>query len=368
MAVNLVCEAILRGERVAYFGPTYKDNSEIWDDVKYRLLDITTRRSEQERRLSTETGGLLDMWSMDNPDSGRGRAYHLAIIDECEKAGKFQEAWEQAIRPTLTDYRGSAWLLSTPKFGKTYFKEVFRKAPEWADWASFKFTIYDNPHISKDEIDSIKKTFDSMVFRCEYMADDVDLSLNPFAYAFDKEKHVKPVELDPYEHIQLSFDFNVDPITCLAAQSHDTGQVNILSEFRLENSDIYAICERIRAKYPQGVFIVTGDATGRARSAITAGNINYYTVIKQELSLVDTQLKQPGVNPSVADTRVLVNSLLQNAEVNISPDCTYLIEDLIYCEVDDKGDIDKKQDKHKTHLLDCFRYLLNTFHRQFIKY
>jgi hypothetical protein len=112
--------------------------------------------------------------------------------------------------------------------------------------------------------------------------------------------------------------------------------------------------------------LVTGDATGHNRSALAVGNINYYTVIKEKLRLSDNQLKVPGVNPALSDSRVLSNSILQNFNFIVDESCKYLIEDLKYVEVNDKGEVDKTKDKHRSHLSDCLRYLLSTFHGKLI--
>lgn len=368
-AIDTIAEDGVAGLRLGYFGPTTKDTDEVWEAVKNVLHDLIATKDEQLKKIRFLTNGGVDFWSMDNPDSGRGFAYHKVIIDECEKAHKFEYAWKQAISPTLADFNGSAWFLSTPKPGKTYFKKLFADAQNGVlgdKWRAFRFTSFDNPFLSREYLVEAKKR-DELTFRCEYLAEDIDLSLNPFAYAFSKEKHIKPVQYDPFQIVQLSFDFNVDPITCIAVQSPDIGTVNVIKEFRLENSDIYALCERIKVHFSDAIFQVTGDATGRARSALTSGNINYYSVIKKELRLTDNAFRQPASNPSVGDTRVLVNSIFQNGQVSIDPSCEYLIEDLIYCETDESGDIDKHKDKHRTHLLDCYRYLLNTFHKSFIK-
>ena len=43
---------------------------------------------------------------------------------------------------------------------------------------------------------------------------------NPFAYAFDANKHIASGLLyNPSLPVLLSFDFNKDPITCIAGQS-----------------------------------------------------------------------------------------------------------------------------------------------------
>ena len=59
-------------------------------------------------------GGVIEMWSLDSPDSGRGRAYGAVVIDEAAMIPNLEQAW-QAIRPMLTDLQGEAYFLSTPK-------------------------------------------------------------------------------------------------------------------------------------------------------------------------------------------------------------------------------------------------------------
>ncbi len=367
MAIELAVETLLDGKRCAYFAPTYKDAFEWWKQVKGVLGDVIKSKDEQVKQLNTITGGLLDVWSMDDPDSGRGRKYHRAIVDECEKAQKFKEAWQGTIRATLTDFVGDAWFLSTPKFGKTFFKELASYQEKFPNWISWKFTTYDNPHISKDEIEDARRTMDTLYFRCEYLAEDVDLTGKPFLYAFDANRHVvSGMTFDPKAELQISFDFNVDPITAVCGQ-YVNGEIRLLSEFRIENSNIYELCDRIKATYPTALYVVTGDASGANRSALTQGNINYYTVIRQRLSLSSGQLKVPTFNPAISDSRVLFNSILQNFNYKVNDSCAYTIEDFKYVEVDDNGDIDKKKDKHRSHLLDAERYRINTFYSHLIR-
>lgn len=365
MSMELAIDRMIEGEYVGYFAPTYKDAYNWWQEIKQTAFELIQTKDEQVKQIRTVTGGQLDVWSMEDPNSGRGRKYHRVIMDECEKASKFEEAWLRAIRPTLTDYQGDAWMLSTPRFGKSYFKELAGNAAKFDNWTSWTFTTYDNPHINPDEVDEARKQLDDLTFRCEYLAEDVDLSANPFAYAFSQVKHIENLTFSPEHYLQISFDFNVDPITAISAQYIDN-QIRVIKEFRLQNSNIYELCDQIKAAYPMAVYLVTGDATGQNRSALTVGNINYYTVIRQKLSLNDGQLKVGGINPAVSDSRVLTNSILQNFDIKIDPSCTFLIDDLKYVEVTATGDIDKTKDKHRSHLLDCLRYLLNTFHKNLV--
>ena len=366
LSIYSATKSLSEGKICAYFAPTYKDAREWWKDIVGRLQPIIKQKDEAVKQITTINGGILDVWSFDNPNSGRGRKYHNVFIDECEKGLNFEEAWKQSIRPTLTDYKGIAWFYSTPQFGRTYFKDIFNYEQKYDDWKSWKFTTYDNPHIDPLEVDSAKSQLDTLTFACEYLAEDVDLSYRPFAYAFNKDKHIKKLIYQPGNYLYLSFDFNVDPITCVASQFIDN-EIRFIQEFRLENSNIYELCDRINVAFPNAAFLITGDASGQARSALTIGNINYYTVIKEKLRLLVQQIKTPTINPAISDSQVLTNSILQHHKVYFDSDMKYTIEDLMFVEVNENGDIDKAKNKHRSHLLDAVRYTFNTFFKHLIK-
>lgn len=191
----------------------------------------------------------------------------------------------------------------------------------------------------------------------------------PFAFAF-KDKHITHgLQFDYRDIVFLSFDFNVDPITCLAAQ-HNHEKIRIIREFRLARSDIYELCREIRQCFEGTVYFrVTGDATGRHQTAITKGPMNYYTIIKNELRLSTRQFSLPRANPGVKNTRVLLNTLLMKTDFLIDDTCRFLIDDLRYVEVNEHGEVDKiKAEKDgMNHLLDCLRYYCFSFHNKFLK-
>lgn len=367
LAVNeLLPQKALDGLPCAYYAPTYKDMEEVWIELRNILRPVLKSKNEQTKQMRLITGGIIDFWSMEKPDSGRGRKYARVVVDEAEKARKFKDAWNQTIMPTLMDYKGDAWILSTPKFGLTFFKELFDKQDE--QWQKFNLSSYDNPHLDPAEVDNLRMQLDDYTFRCEILAEDVNLANNPFAYAFDANKHVVPCTYKQNEPLYLSFDFNVDPITCIAVQ-HYNNTIKIIKDFALSNSDIYQLCDQILAAFPKAAFIVTGDATGANRSALTQGNYGYYDVVQNKLNLSRHQMKQPAINPSIRDTRVLVNSLLQNYNIEFDPSCKNLIRDMQFVEVDLEGDIikDRQSDIRKADLLDCFRYYVSTFHKDWIR-
>lgn len=329
------------------------------------LYDITESKNETEKRIELYGGGIIDFWSLDDPNAIRGRKYKRVVFDEAEAARNLEEAWTRVIRATLADLKGDAWFLSTPRFGSTYFKKLAKiESPEWKSWT---FTTYDNPFIDPSEIDAAREQLDEATFRCEFLAEDVTLAVNKFIYNFSREKHVvKGLEYLPNLPVILSFDFNVEPITCLAGQVDGLERVRVLDEFRLMNSDIEELCFRINTTYPDKMLLVTGDASGQNRVALKR-DLNYYKIIKQVLRLGMGQFKLPKANPRIKNTRVLCNSLLgRHTDYLFSDRVPYLITDIEETEVDENGEIDESKDKHKGHLLACFRYLNWNFLSKFL--
>ena len=366
LSVRLTKEAILSPQKIGFFAPTYKDLAETWLEVKNRLLPIVTSKDEKLMTIDLINGSRLDFWSMENPDSGRGRKYHKVIIDEFEKAPKAEQAWLYSIRPMLADYMGEAWFLSTPRGTNTYFHQLYRNKEKFDNWASWQMPTATNPYIAKSEIAEAKAQLHPVIFKQEFEAQFVTMGEKPFLYAFEDRHIDSSLEIDRKNTVNLSFDFNVDPVTCIVGQ-HTYDKIMILDEFRLRNSNIHELCAQIMGKYGQYFLNVTGDATGLARNVATKGNINNYTIILKELGLTQKQLLLPGQNPPVSESRTLCNSVLSTfPKIAVHPRCEFLIEDLRFCQVDKFGQLDKKDDL-RTHLLDTFRYYLNTFFGDYVR-
>lgn len=195
---------------------------------------------------------------------------------------------------------------------------------------------------------------------------------SPFAFAFDRAKHIsnEKISYNPKFETYVSFDFNRSPICAGIYQYYDNTIWGVES-IKLATSDIYKLCDYIMAKYPGALFMVTGDATGRASSALVQDGINYYTIIKQKLRLNNGQLRVPNTNPSLKENQVLVNAVLSQINVKLDQDnCKPLIFDLENVRMLPDGSIDKSDRNDPTKQadsLDHFRYLCNTFFRSILK-
>lgn len=158
------------GKPVAWFAPSYQLLLEVWKDAERTLRPITRKANKTENRIELITGGTVDFWTLQDDSAGRGRKYTRIVIDEAAHARYLQDAWEKAIAPTLTDYQGEAWFISTPA-GHNYFHELFRKADTEPDWQSWQLPTSVNPHIPPEEIGNMRAMLPERVFRQEYLAE-----------------------------------------------------------------------------------------------------------------------------------------------------------------------------------------------------
>lgn len=171
--IEIISEA-LRGHNVSYITPTYKLAKTFFEKLA-TLIPFPANKSELI--IQFPTGGTVEFFTGERLDNLRGRKFHFVVVDEASFIPNLEDGWLNSIRPTLTDYKGKALFLSTPK-GKNYFYSLFMKNE--GDWKSFKFSTYDNPYIDKTEIDDARSQLPHAVFEQEYMANPMENASNPF--------------------------------------------------------------------------------------------------------------------------------------------------------------------------------------------
>jgi hypothetical protein len=118
------------GHKVAWIVPTYRLGRPLWrraEQAARILSDLDTVIINRAERIIEfpRNNGWLGIYSMDSPDSIRGEDFHLVVIDEAARIP--EEAWTDAIQPTLADHDGRAVLISTPKGRQNWFFREYQQ-------------------------------------------------------------------------------------------------------------------------------------------------------------------------------------------------------------------------------------------------
>ena len=158
------------GSAVLYVSPTMGQSRQIiWDLLLDLGREVIQSSHVNNLDITLINGARIYVRGADRPDTLRGVSLTYAVLDEV--ADIKVEAWEQVIRASLSDKKGRAIFIGTPK-GRNWFYDLFNlgKNEKDSEWKSWHFTTKDNPMIDPKEIESAKKTLSSFSFKQEYMA------------------------------------------------------------------------------------------------------------------------------------------------------------------------------------------------------
>jgi hypothetical protein len=178
---QVAMDRAIEGKSVAWFAPTYRFLSESLREFERALHPIIRSIDRAEKRIELKTRGVVDFWSCDDEDAGRGRSYDLVVIDEAGFVPKLLSSWQAAIYPTLTDRRGSAIFLGTPK-GCGDFHRLYLQAEgdTSGDWRAFRIGSMENPMIDPAEIEMARKMLPASIFAQEMEGVPAEDGGNPF--------------------------------------------------------------------------------------------------------------------------------------------------------------------------------------------
>jgi phage terminase large subunit-like protein len=155
-------------------------------EALYPVLNPKKPPQSNEGHIWLNNGVLLGVKGADRPDTLRGVGLWHAELDEY--ADMKPEVWEAIIRPALTDVKGTAGFIGTPK-GRNHFHDLWMDAGgdganrgpgsgkrldgtlvDPSQWSTFHYTSLDNPFLDPAEIQLAKETLSPAVFRQEYLA------------------------------------------------------------------------------------------------------------------------------------------------------------------------------------------------------
>ena len=175
MLISIAGSRATHGEYMGIFAPDYKIMSETYRELEEALAPVTAHSNKTDGLIRTITGGRIDFWTLNNPKAGRSRKYHGVLLDEVAFAGiDMADIWAKAIAPTLFDYRGWAWAMSTPDGNnpENWFYQICSN-PD-TEWTQFHAPSNTNPYLPADEFERIRQRNEPRVFQQEYLAEFVD--------------------------------------------------------------------------------------------------------------------------------------------------------------------------------------------------
>lgn len=245
---NIAIENLLHGKRHGWYEPVYKDTIENWDWIVSTLQPITKDKSEQERRIETTTGGVIEMWSLEDKDASRGRFYDYVTINEAAKIRHLEYSWNYVIRMILMDTQGGALICSTPR-GYDFFHSLYVNGQDdqKKEWRSWQRSSWENPFLPREELKEALNTLPEITYRQEIMAEFITSDGMVFRRVHEAAC-LEPIDPQPGAQyvagvdVAASVDYTV--ITVLDANTKEMVHMD-----RFNRVDYPVLEDRIAARY-----------------------------------------------------------------------------------------------------------------------
>lgn len=340
------------------------------------------------RVVNPANGNTLIPKGMDDPEKTKGLDDITAIWwDEINK-GTYEDfsALNELLRSPMAKYLQFAMSFNPVSEQHWLREKFFSKAdahkahPEYEGQMLLNRSTYkDNEFIDQEAyLDTMLKTASGNInaIRVNIEGDwGLEENENPWLYNFDPQRHLKRVDFLPSFPVYLSFDFNNDPLACVAYQflpnlGHKSAFLHYIKEFS-GTVKLEELCQRIKMTYPASILFVTGDRSGLNED--TGRLQTLYQIIQSILKLSDKQMHMNSYNLEHGDSRILCNIMLaQYPNMFIDPvNCPNLSRQCQAAEVDTESlkasHLLKDRGMNKNDEFDAFRYSLQTDFNKFVR-
>ena len=152
--------------RYAYIAPYYSQARAIaWDYLKRYSAPLNAKILESELSVELPNGNRVRLFGADNPDSLRGVYFDGVVLDEF--GDQRPTVWGEIIRPLLTDRKGWATFIGTPK-GRNHFYQIREQARTNDDWLYLELKADETGALEADELADAARTMTAAQYQQEF--------------------------------------------------------------------------------------------------------------------------------------------------------------------------------------------------------
>jgi phage terminase large subunit len=227
MAVNKLIKGLIRAKqqglprpRAVYVAPLYRQAKQIaWDYAKFYCGNLPGYKpNESELRVDFLEDCRLFFIGADNPDSIRGIYADEVVLDEYAQMNP--KMWSEVLRPALTDRKGSAMFIGTPK-GKNVFWELWKHGmgPENLDWSSHMFRASETGYVDEAELLAAKNDMTeeeyAQEYECSWEAAIKGAYYGKLMEILTNEGRVLSVPWESTLEVHTAWDLGIDDLTAI---------------------------------------------------------------------------------------------------------------------------------------------------------
>jgi hypothetical protein len=217
---DLIYKALVDGKedgRYAYLAPYYAQAKSIAFDYLMRFSEpVRANHNVSELWVELINGARIRLFGADNADSLRGLYLDGVVLDEF--ADMKPSLWGAVLRPLLSDRRGWATFIGTPK-GHNQFWEIYNNATKDNTWYVKTLRASQTGLIPQEELEDARK----MQTQDQYLAEwECDFESAIIGAYYGKEMRqltdqgrIREIEYDPMFPVHTAWDLGYSDDTAI---------------------------------------------------------------------------------------------------------------------------------------------------------
>ena len=217
---DLIYKALIEGKedgRYAYIAPYYSQAKSIaWDYLLRYSQPVLAKANQSELWIELVTGARIRLLGAENCDALRGNYLDGVVMDEF--ADMKPSIWGAVVRPLLSDRKGWATFIGTPK-GHNAFWEVYNNATKDPNWKVKVLRASQTGILDKAELEDAAKamTEDQYLqeFECDFESAILGAYYGKEMRQLTDQGRILDIEYDPLFPVHTAFDLGYSDDTAI---------------------------------------------------------------------------------------------------------------------------------------------------------
>ncbi len=272
--VHDLVDAALRSDRdrprFGYVAPFRSQaKSIVWDYLRaatapLRAMGATLNEAELRADYPSNSSQVR-LYGSDNVDALRGIYLDGVVLDEF--ADMDPRVWSQVLSPALSDRRGWAVFIGTPK-GHGPFYKIWTDAQNNPDWFSMMLKASESGLLPADELEAQRKTKSeeeyAQEYECSFEAAILGAYYGKLMARAEEEKRITGVAYEPTNRVWTSWDLGIRDATSIWFAQTVGREVHIIDHYEASGHDLgHYVRELTNRPYVYAGHIVPHDAQAR---------------------------------------------------------------------------------------------------------
>lgn len=298
--------------RFAYIAPYFSQAKDVaWEYLKHFTAPLGVTPNETELRVDLPNGGRVRLYGADNYERLRGLYLDGVVLDEYGDMDP--RVWPEVIRATLTDRKGWATFIGTPK-GRNHFCETWEKAERDKDWLALMLRASETGLVDEAELADARKSMSedqyAQEYECSFEAAIVGAYYGKLMADAKAENRITRVPYDPSAQVHTGWDLGIGDSTSIWFGQVVGREIHLIDYYESSGVGLDHYAKVLREKpYVYGEHLVPHDAGARE---LGTGKTRQETL--EGLGIRTTVLPMQAVDDGINAVRMLIPRTWFDAE------------------------------------------------------